>query len=283
MLAYLFCFCFMPMGGIVIAFKDFKYPKGIFGSSWVGIKHFKYFFESRDAFKVIGNTIGYGISFYIIGAIAAIFVALLLYEIKSRRALKVYQTAYTLPNFISWVLVAYIGYTLLSSDFGVINQALRMFGLEPVKWYSEPKYWGIILAIFSVWQSVGMNSIIYYAALMGVDESLIEAAKLDGANYRQRVRYVLFPSVLPVVSVLSILAVGTVMNGNFGLFYQVPMDSGALYSATDIIQTYVVRGLIAGNISQTAAVGLFQSAVGLVLVVAANLTVRKINPENAMF
>ena len=282
-LIYFLLFHYLPISGVVIAFKDYNYRSGIFGSPWAGFKYFKYFFESNDALRVISNTMIYSVVFHIIGTVAAVLVAVLLYEIVSRKALKYYQTTMMLPYFISWVLVAYVGFTLLSSEQGVLNQIIRYFGGEGINWYNEPKYWPVILTSFHVWKNVGQSSIVYYAALMGVDAGLFEAAKLDGANRVKQIWHVSLPAITPIICMMTILAVGQVMFGNFGLFYQLPMDSGALYPVTDVIDTYVFRGLQAGYLSQSAVVGLFQSAVGFVLVLVTNGVTKKINPDNAMF
>lgn len=276
-------FTYLPMFGVIIAFKDYSYRRGIFGSEWVGFKHFEFFFSSNDAAIVIRNSILYSIGFHIISTFFSILVALLLYEIRSKMALKVYQTVTIIPYFISWVLVAYIGFALFSNSYGILNTIIATFGGTPIEWYAEPKYWPFILAFFHVWKGTGMSCIIYYATLMGIDPSLFEAAKIDGANKWQSIIHVSIPSLIPVVSIVSIMAVGAIMGGDFGLFYQVPRNSGALYSVTDIIATYTYRGLQAGNMSQTAAVGLFQSVVGLVLVFVTNLTIRKVSPENSLF
>ena len=284
MMLYLALFQFLPMFGLIIAFKDFKYTKGILGSDWAGLKYFENFFSMPDIFKVIINSFKYGVLLAFTGMVAAIIVGLLLYEVISKKALKFYQTAYNLPNFISWVLVAYIGFTLFSAEHGVINQFLTLVGMKPINWYTQPQYWSVILMAFNIWKSVGVDSLFYYAALMGVDASLLEASELDGANYRQRVRYVLIPSILPVICMLLVLKMGSLMSGGyFGLFYQVPIDSKVLYSATDIIDTYIYRGLINGSISQATAVNMFQSVVSLVLVLSSNLIIKKISPENAVF
>ncbi|MBP3627477.1 MAG: sugar ABC transporter permease [Clostridia bacterium] len=280
---YLVLFNYLPMFGVVIAFKDFSYIKGILGSDWVGFKYFRFFFESNDAAVVIRNSVLYQVWFHIIGTVCSIVVALLLYNIESRRALKVYQTVIIIPYFISWVLVAYLGFALFSNRFGILNSVLGNMGMAPIDWYAEPKYWPFILTLFYIWKGTGMSCIIYYATLMGIDSSLFEAAKIDGANRARCIWHVAIPALVPVICIMSILAIGSIMGGDFGLFYQVPRNSGALYSVTDIINTYVYRGLQAGNMSQTAAVGLFQSVVGLILVVITNVTIRKVSPENAMF
>ena len=256
---------------------------GVFHSSWAGFKYFEYFFTSNDAFLVLRNTLLYNLAFIFLKQFLCVFVALGLYEITSRRAVKLYQTTMILPNFISWVLVAYIGFALFSHENGMMNSVITALGGDPVMWYAETKYWPAILTVFEMWKTVGMGCIIYYAALMGLDYSLFEAARIDGANRFRKIIHISIPSILPIISVMLIVALGGVMGGDFGLFYQLPRDTGALYPVTDVLGTYLQRGLQSGNMSQTAAVGLFQSVVGLVLVVITNTIVKKINPENAMF
>lgn len=282
-LIYYFIMNYVPMFGIIIAFKDYKYNKGIFGSDWSGFENFRFFFESQDAWRITRNTVGYGVLFIITGVICGVAIALMLFEIRKKLALKTYQTLMILPNFLSWVIVSYITYILLNPDLGVINQILGMFGISGPDWYSDPKYWPYILTYSQIWKTVGMNSIMYYAALMAVDDSLFEAASLDGANKWQQIWNVSIPSLLPLVTILIINNMGSIFRGDFGLFYQIPRDVGALYPATDIIDTYVYRGLRTGDVGITSAVGFFQSFVGLFMVVATNAVIRKIAPENAMF
>lgn len=277
-------FCYMPMIGVIIAFKDYRNNLGVFGSKWIGFQNFKFFFTSQDAWKLFRNTVGYGLLFIILGIICAVFVAILLYEIKSRAALKFYQTTMILPHFLSWVIVGYITYILLEPNLGIINQILGKFGIEGKQWYSEPKYWVFILPVVNVWKTVGLNCIMYYAALMGIDEQLFEAATLDGAGRIKQILHISIPSLVPLMVTLTILHVGNVIKGDFGLFYTIPRDIGLLYPTTDIIDTYVYRGLRQGDdVGITAAVGLFQSVVGLVMVVSTNLIVRRIDPDAALF
>lgn len=282
-IVYMFCFCYMPMFGVVIAFKDYNYVDGILGSPWVGFEHFKFFFESNEAAVLLRNTILYNVLFILLGTFLKVLVAILLYEITSKLALKTYQTMIILPNFISWVLVAYIGYALFASETGMLNAILRNMGRDTVQWYSAPEYWPVILTIFEMWKGVGMGCIIYYAALMGVDKSLYEAAEIDGANRFKQITSISIPTILPTICILLIMSVGGILGGDFGLFFQLPRNSGALYPVTDVISTYVYRGLTSGEMSSTAAIGLFQNAVGLVLTLGTNLFIKKVNPENAMF
>jgi len=277
-----FIFSYLPMGGLVLAFKDYTYSGGIFGSKWVGFKNFQYFFRSLDAWRITRNTLGYGILFLAVGTICALTVALLLYEVKSRRAVKFYQTALTLPRFISWVIVSYITYIFLSPTQGLLNSAITAVGGQRVNWFNNPKYWPVILTIVTIWKSVGLDSIMYYAALMGLDAEMFEAAQIDGANRFQQAWRISLPSLRPTITILCILALGNIFRGDFGLFYQIPRDVGVLYPATDIIDTYLYRGLQSGFIGPTAAVGLFQSFVGMIAVLGANAVVRKISPESSL-
>lgn len=279
----LFLFNYLPMGGAIMAFKEYNPNLGIMDSPWVGFKNFEFFFTSQDAWRLTRNTIGYAVLFKIVGMTASISLALALYEITSRKALKTYQTIMILPHFLSWVLVGYISYALLNPSEGIINILREMFGLTPIDWYSEPKYWPAILTTVHVWKSVGMSSILYYAALMGVDASLFEAAKIDGANKLQEIFKIKIPQLAPVICVLLILSLSSIFRGDFGLFYQIPRDVGVLYPVTDIVDTYIYRGLQNADIGITSAVGLFQSVVGLVLVLGSNAIVKKIDPDSSMF
>lgn len=280
----LLVFAYIPMLGIIIAFKDYRNNLGIFKSKWVGFDNFKFFFTSQDAWRIGRNTVGYGLLFIILGLIAAVLIAILLYEVHNRAALKFYQTSMILPHFLSWVIVGYITYILLEPDMGILNKIIQAFGGKGLQWYSEPKYWVFILPIVNVWKTVGLKSIMYYAALMGIDEQLYEAAQLDGAGRFKQILYITLPSLVPLMVILTILDVGHIIKGDFGLFYTIPRDVGLLYPTTDIIDTYVYRGLRTGDdIGITTAVGLFQSVVGFLMVVGTNLIVKKISPENSLF
>ena len=276
-------FNYLPMLGIVIAFKDYNPNLGIMESPWCGLDNFKFFFTSQDAARVIGNTVMYSVTFLIVDLVAGVGLALMFYNLRSRRALKFYNTVVILPRFMSAVIVAFIVYIILNPSYGIANQLIQMFGGEGVQWYMKPAYWPVILTITHVWQTVGMNSIIYYASLMGMDESLLEAAALDGANTWQLTWHVVLPHLIPVMVITTILAIGHLFSGDFGLFYQVPKDVGLLYSTTDIINTYTFRALQTGALEKSTAVGLFQSITGLLLVTGTNSIVRKISPENSLF
>ncbi len=276
-------FNYLPMLGIVIAFKDYNPNLGILDSPWCGLDNFKFFFTSQDAARVIGNTVLYSVTFLIVDLIAGVGLALMFYNLRSRRALKFYNTVVILPRFMSAVIVAFIVYIILNPSYGIANQLITMFGGTKVQWYMKPEYWPVILTITHIWQTVGMNSIIYYASLMGLDESLLEAAALDGANKWQQTIHVVIPHLIPVMVITTILAIGHLFSGDFGLFYQVPKDVGLLYSTTDIINTYTFRALQNGALEKSTAVGLFQSVTGLLLVAGTNAIVRKVSPENSLF
>lgn len=279
----LFIFNYLPMAGIIIAFKDYKPLKGILGSEWCGLENFKFFFTSQDAARVIRNTLGYSILFIVVGLFASVGLALMFYSLRSRKALKFYNTVMILPKFLSVVIISFLTYTILNPSYGIANTIIQAFGGEKVQWYSVPEYWPVILLLVQVWRTVGMSSVIYYSALMGLDEGLLEASTLDGANKLQQIIHIMIPHLIPTMVISTILNIGHMFLGDFGLFYQVPKDQGLLYPATDIINTYVYRALKAGSMAKSTAVGLFQSVAGFIMVILTNTIVRKISPENSLF
>lgn len=276
-------FQYVPMAGVVLAFKKYKYNLGIFGSEWAGFKNFEYLLRSPDLWRITRNTVGYSILFLAVGLIFEVGVALLLYEIDNRKALKFYQTYMQFPRFMSWVVVGFITYALFNPVYGVLNQVLSSLGLERIDVYAKASYWPVILTICDQWKGLGAGTILYYAALMGIDHSLYEAAAIDGATRWQQTRHISLPSLAGVVAIKMILQVGSIFSGDFGLFYQIPRGIGLLYPTTDIINTYVYRSLTGGNYAAGAATGLMQSVLGLIMVLLANQVVKKIEPENAMF
>ena len=276
-------FHFVPVFGIILAFKKYSYSKGILGSDWVGLKNFEFFFKSNDMVRILRNTVLYNVAWMLlVNIFLGIVVAILLYEVKSRGANKLYQTSMLIPNFISWVAVAYIGYILLSPTEGVLNKAIVAMGGTAVKWYSEPTYWPAILTFFAVWKDVGMASLYYYASLLSIDTTLYEAASIDGAGRFKQIMTISIPECLPMMCMVLILRMGQVMNIGMDIFYQLPMQQSALYETTDVISTYLYRGLANGDIGTTAAVGLFQSLIGVVLLFATNMIIKRVNPENAV-
>ncbi len=279
----LFVFSYLPMAGLILAFKKYTYTKGIFGSEFIGLKNFEFFFKSQDAWRLVRNTIGYNVVFIILGIACAVVVALLIYEIKERVWIKFFQTSMILPSFLSWVVVGYITYIVLNPNYGVLNRMLGVFGIEGIDYYSNTGCWPIILTVTNLWKNVGMDSIMYYAALMSVSSELYEAAEIDGAGKLRQIRAISIPHLVPIIIILGILKIGSIFRGDFGLFYQIPRDIGSLYEVTDVVDTYLYRGLKDGNIGISSAVGLFQSVVGFVLVVVTNIIVKKISPENSLF
>ncbi len=284
-LLYLLLNNYLPMFGIVIAFKDINFSKGILGSDWSGLKNFEYLFKTSDAYIITRNTILYNVVFIILGMLLAIGVAILLNEIKNRFMSRLYQSIILLPFLVSMVIVSYLAYAGLSLETGFFNKTLLpLLGLEEINWYQESKYWPYILTMVHIWKGIGFNSIIFFAAIIGIDEEYYEAARLDGAGKWKQIRHITLPSLTPTITMLTLLSIGRIFYSDFGLFYQVTMNSGALYSTTNVIDTYVYRGLMGlGDIGMSAAAGLYQSIVGFVLVIASNYLVRKINKDNALF
>lgn len=281
---YLIINNYMPMAGIVVAFKKYNYRKGIFGSDWNGLKNFVFLFKTKDAWTITRNTICYNLIFILLGTLAAVTVAILLSEIKAERAKKTYQTLILLPFLISIVVVSYIVYGFLSTEFGYVNHVLQNLGKDKISWYSNPRWWPLILVVVNLWKNIGYNCVLYYATLMGIDSSYYEAAVVDGAGRWQRIRYITLPSLAPTIIILTLMSVSKIFYSDFGLFYQVPMNSGPLIDVTNTIDTYVYRGLMENNnIGMSAAAGLYQSFVGFVLVVIANWIVRKKDAQSALF
>ena len=280
----LLVFNYIPMFGIVVAFKKFNPNLGIWRSPWVGLSNFEFFFTSQDALRITRNTVLYSLDFMFVGLVAAVLVALLLYNVTNSKLVKTYNTIMILPKFLSMVLISFIVYAILNPLSGVLNQIIGLFGGDSsIDWYAKPEAWPFILTIINLWTGVGINSIMYYASLMGIDESLFDAAKIDGASRWKQMKHIAIPHLVPIMTITTVLAFGNLFNGDFGLFYQTTRDVGLLYPTTDIISTYVFRGLMDGNMGVAASVGLFQSVVGFVMVLTVNLIVRKVSPENSLF
>lgn len=284
-IAYLLINNYLPMFGAFLAFKDYNYVKGIFGSDWNGFDNFHFLFRTRDAWTMTRNTLAYNAAFIVLGTLAAIFVAILLYELGKRRRVKFFQSALLLPNLLSWVVIGFIVYAFLNADTGFVNNTVyRALGWDPVSWYSTPEPWPFLLVMVYLWKYVGCNSIIYMASISGIDKSIFEAAQIDGASKVQQIFRVTIPMLRPTVVILTLMAVGRIFYSDFGLFYQVPQNSGRLFDVTQTIDTYVYRGLMELNdVGMSAAAALFQSMVGFVLVVGANGLVRKFDADNALF
>ena len=284
-LFYLLINNYIPMFGIFIAFKNINYAKGIFESPWAGLSNFKFLFQNPSFWTITWNTIGYNIVFLVLNTVVAVAIAIFLNEIRSRKTLKTYQTLVLLPYLISMVIVSYICYAFLNSDTGFINNSiLRPLGLEEIQWYSDAKQWRWILPLVNLWKNVGYLVIIYFASVIGIDRTYYEAAKIDGATKWQQVTRITLPLLRPTIITMTILAIGKIFNSDFGLFYQVPMNSGALFKTTNVITTFVYRGLLEqGDIGMSSAAGFYQSVVGFILVLVTNQIIRKIDAQNSMF
>ena len=283
-LLQLFVFSYLPIFGIILAFKQFNVRDGILGSPWVGFEKFRFFFTSQDAARTLRNTLTMNALFIVVGTICAIILGLALFETPKRSHVKAFQTVFVLPHLVSWVVVAYIAYVFLQPTLGLVNGFLGVLGVPQIQWYTDPKYWPTILLIFYVWKSVGMQSLYYYSSLMGIDEEIFEAAKLDSAGRIQIALYVSLPFLVPTITILTILAIGGIFRADFGLFYNLPQNNGMLYKTTDVIDTYIYRALMkVGDIGMSSAVGLFQSFVGMLLVLLTNFVVRGIDREQALF
>lgn len=279
---YLLINNYFPLFGIFIAFKKIDYSVGIWNSPWVGLENFKYLFSSSDAWVMTRNTLLYNLVFIVLGNILAITVGILLNELFSKLLQKFFQTSILLPQLISIIIASYIVYALFSNEAGLINKTF-LAGKE-INFYNSPAYWPFILVFIHLWKSVGYNSIIYLSAIVGINRSLYEAANVDGCTKWKQIRYITLPLLKPTVITLCILSVGRIFFSDFGLFYQVPMNSGALYPVTQTIDTYVYRGLLQlNNISMSSAANVYQSVVGFIVVITANMIVRKVDRDNAMF
>jgi putative aldouronate transport system permease protein len=282
-LVFLLVFSYLPMLGIFIAFININYTKGIFHSPWVGFANFRFFFESQDFARITRNTIVLNVMFIIINMVLAIVLALILFEL-SRRAVKVYQTILFIPYLLSWVVASYALYVFLNNDYGVFNKFLQAVGGNKVNWYGVAPSWPTILTLAFLWKNLGYSAIIYYTGLLGIDSTYYEAADIDGGSRLQQLRYITLPLLTPLIALILITQMGRIFSADFGMFYFLTKDSPMLYPTTDVIDTYVFRALRKiGDPSMAAAVALYQSAVGCLLVVGVNALIRRINRENAMF
>ena len=274
----------MPLPGIYVAFVKYNYRDGIFGSRFIGLDNFKFLATSGELWNLTKNTVLYNLAFILLGNALAVFVAILLNELQSKMFKKVSQTILFLPYFISQVLVGLLVFNLLNFDTGFVNSVLTSMGLEKWQPYSDPKVWPVLLVVIYLWQQTGYNSVVYFASIMGIDGEMMEAAKVDGANGFQRIRYIILPSLKPTIVILLLFALGGIVKGNFGLFYNIIGTNPILYPTTDIIETYVYRATMTNfNFSTASAVGFYQSVVGFVIVMTVNYIVKKIEPDYSLF
>lgn len=281
---YTLLFAYYPMTGIVMAFKKYNYAGGIWGSPWNGLENFKFFFKSGQAGIVTRNTVLYNVMFILVGTATQIAVAVFLTEVRNKRFRKVSQSMMFLPYFISWVIVGVMAFNIFSSDFGFINRLLDSLGIEKFPFYTTPSAWPFILLFFNIWKGVGYGSVMYLAAIMGIDTSIYEAASIDGANVFQRIFKVTIPSIMPTVIILFLMSIGGIFKGNFDMFYNLVGNNGLLYNYTDVIDTLAFRALISSNdFGMSAAVGLFQSVLCFVTVLLANKLVSLYDKDYTLF
>lgn len=281
---WLVLFAYIPMSGHIIAFVQFQAAKGIFASPWNDFKNFQFFFSSGDWLRVTGTTIGLNLLFLVAHLLMALIIAIFLNEIRNAVFKRIAQSLILLPYFISFVVVSMMFYTLFNATDGLINRTLEQLGLQTVNWYSTPGVWPILLTIVDVWKGAGYTSIIYLAAITAINGELYECAMIDGANKWQQMRFITLPLLIPTSIILGLLALGRVFYGNFEMIYSLVGENGILFSTTNVIDTYTFRALRQlGNFGMTAAVGLYQAALGLVAVVFFNWLVKRIDQEAGLF
>ena len=281
---YTLVFAYYPMTGVVLAFKKYNYAGGIWGSPWNGLKNFEFFFKSGQAGMVTRNTVLYNVLFIAVNTIMQIAVAVFLTEIKNKRFRKVSQSIMFLPYFISWVIVGVMAFNFLSSDYGFVNSFLEAIGLQPISFYTTPKVWPYILTFFNLWKGIGYGSVMYLAAIMGIDTSIYESAAIDGANVFQRIFKITIPLIMPTTIILLLLSIGGIFKGNFDMFYNLVGSNGLLYNTTDVIDTLAFRALISSNdFGMSAAIGLFQSVLCFITVLLANKLVSLYDKDYTLF
>ena len=277
----LFFIMYVPMAGLVMAFKNFDYSKGIWASPWCGLDNFKFLLASKSTFiTMTRNTLMYYVIFTALGTFLNVVLAIAIDQFVFKKAAKTMQTLMIIPVFISYAAVQFIVYAFISTDTGILNKTLGM----NIRFYSTASWWPLILTIVKMWNSVGYGSVLYMSVLAGIDTELYEAAEIDGANKWQKIWHITLPALIPMVTVMLLLSVGNIMRSDTGLFYQVTRNSGVLYPTTQVIDSYVLNAIFKNsNFGFTAATSFFQSVVGLLLMLFANVMVRKISPENALF
>lgn len=281
---YLLINNYMPMVGLQVAFKNYKYNLGIWKSPWAGFSNFKFLFKTGDAMIMIRNTILYNVAWIIIGMVVGVGSAILLNEILSKKAKKFYQTVVLMPYLMSMVVIAYLVFAYLAPETGLLTNMLEGITGKKINFYTEAKYWPLILTFVNQWKGIGFGMILYLSSIVGIDNSLYEAAALDGATRWQQHRKITIPLLKPTIIMLMILNIGQIFRSDFGLFYQVPMDQGALYSVTQTIDTYVYRALLQRNdVGMSSAASFIQSVVGFVFIILSNQIVRKLDEKSSLF
>ncbi len=277
-------FCYVPMFGAVIAFKKYDYALGIFKSPWAGFSNFEYLFRSGKLLKLAFNTVSYNVAFIVVGMVSAVALSIILSEMTGKTYKKICQTFMFLPYFISWVCVGAIAYNLLNTRYGFINSVVASLGGQKIDFYTSPSKWPFILVIACTWKGIGYNTVVYLAAIAGIDAEIYEAAEIDGASVMQRIFRITVPCLLPTMVTILLLNVGGIFYGNFDMFWNLVGSNSLLYDTTDVIDTYVYRCLMNGtSFGMTGAAGLLQSGIGLVVILSVNAIVKKINSDSALF
>jgi putative aldouronate transport system permease protein len=280
----IFVFAYLPIFGIAIAFQDYNPVKGIFGSPFVGFKNFRFFIESDEIFRVLFNTVFLNLLFILCGTVVSVSIAIMFSELKSKKFKALTQTIVTLPNFLSWTVVAMIVSVYLPYQGGMLNQILNAFGFESIAFFNEPGYWPFILVCIKIWHGAGFGSIVYLATISGINPEIYESASMDGASRWGKIWHITLPLLKPTIILLLLLALGGIFYGDFGMIYAIVGRNALLYPTTDVIDTYVYRALTdLGNVSMSAAIGFFQSFVGFVLVLTVNQITRKFSPDSALY
>ncbi len=282
---FLIIFAYLPMAGLIMAFQEFNITKGIMGSPLVGFKNFEFLFSTTDAFVITRNTVLYNLAFILVNMALAVGISLMLSELHARRTAKTLQTIYMLPYFLSWAVVSIVLTAFLDRQYGFVNQMMKALGLNnKTDWYRQPGIWPGLIVFLNAWKNVGYQSVLYLAVISGISGEFYEAAVLDGASKLQQARYITLPHMRFIIGISIILAMGSIFRGDFGLFYVVTKNSGRLYGVTDVIDTYIYRGLTQlSNVGMATAAGLYQSVVGLAITLAVNAIVNRIDPDSAMF
>lgn len=281
---HVFLFSYIPMSGVVIAFKKFNFRDGIFGSPWVGLDNFKFFFTTGKMWLLTKNTILYNLMFIVLGTIFKITLAIVITEMCTKKYKRILQSMMMLPHFLSWVIVGGFAYNVLNYEFGLMNNILVHFGLERFDVYSNPSAWKFILPAVNIWKEAGYGVIFYLAAITGINPELYEAARVDGCGILQKIRYITLPLIRPTICIMLLLSLGGILKGNMEMFYQLVGNNSTLYNATDVIDTYVYRSLTQlKDYSINSAAGLYQSVIGFILVVTVNRITRKLDADSALF
>lgn len=279
-------FKYIPLFGIIISFKDFRYDRGIWGSAWNGLNNFRFFIITDTVWKLTLRTVLYNIVFLILGVLIPVIIALMLNELRSSKVLKIYQTSMLFPYFPSWIIVSYVVYAFINMRYGILSTFINSIGWGEMDWYGTPWVWIVILPVIYIWKSAGYTSIIFYATLICISEEYYEAADIDGASRWQKVRYISIPFLKRVIIIMFVLGLGHIISGDFGLFYQVPQleINKFLFETCDILNTYVYRVLkVDGNIATSSVVSFYQSLVGFIMIVGSNMIIRRVDSEKSLY